>query len=458
MSIPDWLAVLFAWGVLLSSGAALLRLILQEKISETPFLERLGLWWVLGAGYVSLVIFGVGWLIRGSALVAFVTAGTLAMLIVGHARRIPNFRRRSFDFLDWLIFSVIIGQFVFVCWLACDAALGWDGIVLWEAKARIAAENGGTLPLRYFSDTPFPISQPRYPLFLPYVETWLYLCLGEPDQAWVRSVGPFAYAAAVFIIAGATERLGASRKAGLVSAAIFFLIPYLWVGNWNALTGYADFPLGVLYMAAVSRLTSVSGSASTRELAFFGILAGLTVWVKHEGLYLWLVLMIISAVFLRSPRSWRKAILVASPGVFIAASFYAYLTFAGAPKDPFYLAPTPANFLANAYRIGPVFGRLWSELTNFNSWLYLWIGAAVAIVALGMWRRIALAFGFGVAIGLPMFIFVWPFVLSSFSSYLNHCDHALSRLMFQLAPTAMLAVAIANPEMVKRRDRTLVES
>lgn len=446
MSIPDWLAVLFALVVIIMSGAALLRLILRDKVTETPILERMGLWWVLGSGYVSLTIFSVGWIIRGSALTATIAAGALAMLTLARSRRGGASKRwRPFDLIDWLILAVLLAQLSYACWLAPQTALGWDGIVLWEAKARIAAENGGTLPLRYFYDIPFPISQPRYPLFLPYTETWIYLCLGEPNQAWVWAIGPMTYAAAVLIIAGATERLGSPRKIGLISAAIFFLTPYLWKGNWNALTGYADFPLGVLYLAAASRVTCLGIPASKRELVFFGVLAGLTVWVKQEGFYLWLVLMAIAALFLRTPAKWREALLVAAPGILIATTFHIYLSFAGAPKDPFYQSPTPSNILANADRIAPVIGRIFGELVNFNSWLYLWIGAAGAIVSLAFWRRLTLAFGFGMAIGLPLVLFIWPFVLSNFTNFLLHCDHALSRLMFQIAPTAMLAIAIATP-------------
>jgi hypothetical protein len=246
------------------------------------------------------------------------------------------------------------------------------------------------------------------------------------------------------IIAGAAQRLGNTRTIGLVAGAAFFFVPYLWSGNWNVLSGYADFPLGVLYLAAVSRLSSLTPSASLREFVLFGVLAGFVPWGKHEGFYLWLVLMAI-AVNCLGAKHWRRAVIVAAPGLVISIAFLFYLKLMGAPDDPFYQSPSPANLLAHADRIRPMFIRLGNELINFESWTFLWIGAALAIIALICRGRLSLALRFSGAIGLPLFMFVWPFVLSALDDYLQHAYHALPRLLLQIAPTAMLAIIVAVP-------------
>jgi hypothetical protein len=49
------------------------------------------------------------------------------------------------------------------------------------------------------------------------------------------------------------------------------------------------------------------------------------------------------------------------------------------------------------------------------------------------------------AIALPLFFFVWPFVLSGVENVAIHMELALPRLLLQIAPTAMLAIALAPP-------------
>src|SRR5688572_25007169 len=79
MSAPYWLLALLAFAVVLLAGAALLRLLLREEIVGTPLLERCGLSWVLGTGYVSVGLFVVGWAVRGGALVALISVGAIAL-------------------------------------------------------------------------------------------------------------------------------------------------------------------------------------------------------------------------------------------------------------------------------------------------------------------------------------------------------------------------------------------
>lgn len=452
MSAPHWLLTLIAFALVFLAGTALLHLLLREQTLGTPFLERCGLSWVLGSGYVSVGIFVAGWAINGAALVTLISAGAILLAFVAYGLKIPvRVQWRRLTIFESLIAVVLFGQAVFIVWWTSKLALGWDGIVLWEAKARMAVENGGSLPLRYFSEIPFPWRQPRYPLYLPYTEAWLYLCLGHPHQAWVRIIGPLVYLAALLIVAGATERLGGSRMAGLIAAAAFFFVPYLFSGSWNVLAGYADFPLGVLYLAAASRLPGLTGGVSRTEIRLFAVLAGLVVWGKQEGFYLWLMLMGLSALFLVRTGGWRQVIVVILPGALLAGAFFLFLRFARTPPDPFYLSPTPANVLARVDRVEPMLWRLGRELLNFESWGLLWVGMILAFAALACRRRWHLAIGFGGALCMPLMFFVWPFVLSMSDDYMVHVDHALARLLMQVAPLAILAIAVAVPPLPEFR-------
>jgi hypothetical protein len=114
-----------------------------------------------------------------------------------------------------------------VIWSIANLPLGWDGLTIWDMKAQIAFANDGWLPAEYFRDSTRSWSHVHYPLYWPYAETWLYLCLGRVDQTLVRGFGALFYAAAVGLLAGAVPRLGGTRLAGLISAVCLFFLPML---------------------------------------------------------------------------------------------------------------------------------------------------------------------------------------------------------------------------------------
>ncbi len=449
MSALPCLQTLGALAVIALAGHGALRLLLRGEFANTPTPERLGLTWLLGTGWVSLAIFAAGWAVRGAALIALIAAGAALLAILGQRVQIPRAPTwRPRNALEWLLVAALGVELILIATWSTQFAFGWDGLALWEAKARIAAAHGGALPLAYFREFPFAWVQPRYPLYLPYSETWLYLCLGRADQAWVRIFGPLTYAAAALIIVGATERLRGARTAGLAVAVAMFFVPYFFTGTWHVLAGYADFPLGVLYLAAVSRLPGITREPTAAECRLFAALSALVVWGKQEGFYLWLVLIAFATLALARAGRWRWAIWSAAPAALLTAAFALYLKFVRSLPDPFYQAPTPANIAAHLDRFGPVLARLFTEISDLESWSLLWPGAALAVIALAMRRAWSPAFAFAWALALPLGLYVMPFVLSALDDYLIHAEHAQPRLLLQLAPTALLAIALAIPRLL----------
>jgi hypothetical protein len=431
-------------------GIGILRLVLGTGLARTPIAERLGLVWLLGSGAVSLLLFLLGFVLRGWLLVLLVTLAALGMLALSWRNRVAGRAVvPKFSVAEWLLVVGFAGQAGFLLWLTPQVALGWDALVLWEAKARGAFLHGGTLPVTYFSEPPATWGHPRYPLYLPYMETWLYLWLGRADQAWVRVIGPITYAATVLLLIGGAQRMGVPRVWAMAAGFAFFFVPYCFTGQWSALVGYADLPLGMIYLAAASRLPEIWRGALRRELVLFACLAALVGWVKQEGFFLWLLLAGCAALPILWRRKWMDLGVLLLPGVIIGVGFKAFLLFVGAPADPFYHLPTPENLMRFADRIVPVFAAIGRELVNFESWSLLWVGVVLAFIVLFLKRAYHLALFIVAAVVAPLFLYAWPFVLSALPSYETHLEHALARLMFQVAPTAMLAVALALPARLR---------
>jgi hypothetical protein len=449
------LGVVGSTAIILWAGASILRLLARAQMSEIPALERYGLWFLLGSGYVTVTIALAGFAVYRIGLVTLICAGALALHFFSRRVSVTSERHvaDALSPVEWLLAAILLSELVFIVWWAPQVALGWDGLVLWEGKARVAFQQGGALPIRYLAEPPFACAQPLYPLYLPYLQEWLYLWLGRADQSWSRVYGSLTYFAGILIIAGSAQRLGVSRLAGLAAAAAFFFVPYCFTGQWNVLSGYADFPLGVFYLAAASRLPSLVRNPSRADLKIFAVCSGLVCWVKQEGVYLWLILLGIAGLILLRQMRWKAALALAIPGLLIGGGFKLFLKMIGAPSDPYYHKPSLENLRLFSGRIIPVLRSILSELFNLESWGLLWVGAFLALAIMLLRRNWSRAFPLGLAIILPLIFFIWPFVFSALESYTLHMEHARARLVLQVAPTAMLAIALSPPRSLFRSPR-----
>ena len=102
-----------------------------------------------------------------------------------------------------VVFAVLFClQLAVVVLLSFRHTLGWDGLLIWEMKARYAFLNGGVIPVSYFADATRAFSHPDYPLFLPLTEAWFYLWIGDCDQFWIKLIFPIWYAAGLSMFGG----------------------------------------------------------------------------------------------------------------------------------------------------------------------------------------------------------------------------------------------------------------
>jgi hypothetical protein len=279
---------------------------------------------------------------------------------------------------------------------------------------------------------------------LPGVETWLYLCLGRIDEAWVRLIGPLFYLAAIGLLVGAACRLDGSRTAGLAMAAAMFFVPCLFVGTRGLLTGSADFPLGVLWLATVSWILAPPDGPHAERLV--AVLGALLLWMKRDGLFPWLALLLIAFVWLWKAKRLRRWTLIAAPGVVLGVGFAIFLAIAKAPGDPHHLPATPANLIAQSDRIIPVAAAIADELGEVRD---LEPSVARTLLALGVLtlrdrpRGLILFTALLISPGwLRARVRAQPREGPQRTSRL-----ALPQLLLQLAPTALLTVALAIPRL-----------
>jgi hypothetical protein len=437
--------------VLLFVGGFGIAVTLAPRSRSMGILEVLSLSFLLGAGFVSLACFCTSlfycspmlvWVVSGSS-VALGVAGVLAVL-----RHPSRFRLSLPSDVRTIVFSAILAvQIAVVMWVALHETLGWDGLVVWEFKARLAYLQGGSVPTSYFSDPTRAWSHPEYPLLLPLTENWLYLWLGGPHQGYAKIIPALFYPVAIGMLYSGASRLSGQSWRGLLAGFLLFFVPTAVVGEGSATSGYADFPLAVFYLASAVYVTEYLQSGEKGALALAGVLAAFLPWTKQEGIILWLcIAALITAKGLRS-RVSRPTLIAILPGLLVFLAWRAFLAAVGAPLLRDFAPLSVTTLWSNLGRLWSLAQWLPAEFTNSERWSLLWPALGLALFFL-LARRRKRAYGTLVATAvLPLLLYPSIYVFSAYSPFLGHVENSLPRLMLHASLVALMIIALAVPAL-----------
>jgi len=433
--------------LLLFGGWGLAALLFPEGRS---FSEMAAHSWLLGAILVTLALALSGAFLSGAALLAFVSVvavlpGAFALQRILRKKKFAFELPRPHGWLEWTLCAVILCQWILLLRFARTTALGWDGLMVWEIKARIAFYNGGGLPADYFTDPQRVWSHPDYPLLVPMLETWVYMWLGRADQSFARVVFPFFYMAALFLLYSGVSELTGKRWAGLLTAAMLFFVPFVTVGYFSVFTGYADFPLAVFYLAAAVCLFRYLRDSARSRLLLFAIYAGALPWTKHEGNILWICIVAVAAWEFIRRGGIRLAFLAAAPGLAVIVGWRIAMISMKAAKSRDFVPLTIANVIGNANRIGTILHYLIGELCSLNDWSLLWILFPIALLLLAARGKARLGSRLGSMVYIPLMLYACVYLLSDWPSYQLHIERSLPRLISQLSLVALLTLGLALP-------------
>src|SRR5258708_27474883 len=135
-------------------------------------------------------------MIQGVLLRWIITAVCMALFALGRVRymkqacKAERFRASA---VQVLLGILVLAQLWFVTWLSLYKSwLGWDGLVVWEAKATIAFQYNGVLPLQYFTggDESAHVS---YPLFFSLLQLLIFDVLRPHHLKKIKIIRPFFF-------------------------------------------------------------------------------------------------------------------------------------------------------------------------------------------------------------------------------------------------------------------------
>lgn len=419
--------------------------ILQKGRRSCSGPEFISLGALFGFGVISLLLWGVGFLLVGGFLQLFVATCAIALGIAGYRAMSGSALKliwsKPADKAEWILFSLLAIEVGVVALSSLGLPLGWDGSFNWEIKARIAFLNNGTMPQSYYRNPSQGLSHPEYPLFLPFTELWVDLWVGVVHQFWEKTIFPIWLTAGAVLIGAFVRRLTGSRWPVLLVVSISFFGPYAMC-NAGITSGYADFPLGILYFISIA---CVLLNRLTDDPTYFRIYAAvipLLPWMKREGSILWLAAAAAGILSLRLRLTNIRLWVVALPGILLLLGWSAYLRHVGASPPHDFLAVSPAVLGAHFSRIWPIAQAFATELLRLNHWGLFWVlvfAASLQLILQGRKTAAVLAF----SLVLPMAAYAATYLFSTWPDYVGHMRRSLPRLLLELTPLGALQIGLA---------------
>jgi hypothetical protein len=449
----NFIGLVIGYVVLLGGGFGV-TVLLQRGAARFNLVECLCLSWLFGTGTVSLLLWLFGLFCAGAIVPSLVSACCLALSAIGWLSSKNKFSiPRPRNWREWIFAGLLATQIGIVFWIALTRPLGWDGLIIWETKARFAFLSNNVLPANYY-DASRLYTHPEYPLGIPLTELWFYLWMGDANQWWIKIVFATFYAVGVVLLAIITTRLTRERWLGFTTALLFFFVPSEISGLGSATSGYVDFPLSIFYLVAIGYLLLSLGD-NAREFSFRIFAAALFFlpWLKREGNVLWLIAVaagIVVVLVRRKPRAWLAAL---APGAAIILGWNLYLRHVHLQMPSEFLQISFSTLRQNADRIVVASRVLLELILDKDSWGIFWVFAALAVVAL-VWRMRNL--GALILLGatlIPLAVYTSIYVFSAYPHYGKHIAMSLPRLLVQVVPVLWLAIAaaIASPHALSAR-------
>ncbi len=236
--------------------------------------------------------------------------------------KVPEFSRALF----W---SCLVGVVFYLRYFINNTLGSWDGFRIWNIKAEFLYQY--TESWRNVFKLPHFMMHNDYPLFLPCTTAriWKYAGIDSTDLNLI--LGLIFTFSTVFLLYFAIKKYKSKTLADVVCSVLAVTIPFITNGASQA----ADIPLGLFILSSAVAMMFFIESRKNAYLFFAIMFAGLSAWVKNEGMMYFLVFLVISFLILIYLKEYKK-MLVAVAGIIIPSVILAIMKItAKAPNDLF---------------------------------------------------------------------------------------------------------------------------
>ena len=427
-----------------TGGAGMVLLLAPSRWTESRC-GFVGAALVVGAGIISLTSLCLGFVVQGGLLRWIITSTCVTLFVLGRvrcAKQVCKGERPTVNAVQVLLGALVTGQLWFVTWLSLyKSPLGWDGLFNWEAKALIAFRHNGAIPLRFYTSG-YEITHVAYPVYLPLLQAWIYEWLGHIDQSMIKLIGPYLYLAAVLLLISSAKRLTNSLWVAIIAVLLFGLVPAFMLGDGSVSSGYADYPLAVVWLCAVVHSIEYWRRGTLSAARLTGISAMFLPFVKNDGVIALLCIGLTVVPKAVRERNWKAAAWMLIPGVGVLFGWRIFTNLSHVVQGDL-LPFTLVNLLAHLNRTRDLVRLTTEELLSSNHWGILWPATLVAAACLAWRKRVATWYPLVVNAVLALLLYPGVFFFSAWSPVESHVRVALPRLLIHNAPAAILLVSVA---------------
>ena len=431
--------ILSVVALVLAFAGGLGMVVLLGRPSSFSRAELCGMAVVLGAGLVSLSSFLLGILMYGWVLRSAVSVLCLGSLVIALRRDRGAFAvklpERFVPSVAPILTSVFaVAALYLLVWISLyHSDLGWDGLFNWEAKTRTAFLNDGVFPFQAFSSG---LLHTRYPLLVPLFGAWIYSWLGRVDQSMLKLVGPFFYLGALLLLAGSARRLTGSPWAGALAVLILAAVPPTMIGGGSASSGYADWPLAVIYLCTLIATLEYTRTNSAPAARLAGVTLMLGIWTKADMLVLLVCIAAVAAPRIIRERNWKLGLVIFLPALAMRFIWSVMLVVVKAPPDGDF------HFRPHFDVAGMLLQNALSEFIKWKQWGLFWPLLGLAVFLYVIRRHFSEVAVWTGGVILPMILYPCVFIFSAWNPIHDHVASSLSRLFLQIVPAASLFIAL----------------
>jgi len=446
-------ALLLAMIVPVAIGWGLLRLVVPGMLRRDP-LTRVCVGGFLGLVLITMQMFAYSYfrmarsfwsivlpwavLLGAAGAARHWTAKTRYTRLKRSGRRVRGLEREPVRFEwprlnagDWVLLGVLLVEMFWIVTVTVNEPVwGWDAMVQWSRKAKIF----------YFEVRPAYANLPLqpYPLCVPLSQTWVYVCLGDWNDAVGKGIFVLPYVLGGLGFYSVLRSL-THRTWALAATAALLATPRIF---FNLVEGYADSALALLYGPGVLLLCRWLVRDDWWDLIAGALCLGMTAWIKAEGLPLALIVLALTgAISLVTGRLWSRrqnafAVPVAVALVLLAGLAWQLVVRAldlGAVHGEGVYSLENFRAQLTGERLGLITSRISHEVRQFHQWGLIWfIWPAAALLG---WRRfVRPAPMLLVLIVLADFALIYAVFITTAFEVNWHLSSALERLMINLLP------------------------
>ncbi|MEM6486432.1 MAG: hypothetical protein AAF662_15790 [Pseudomonadota bacterium] len=207
----------------------------------------------------------------------------------------------------------------------------WDATMHWATKAKVWFDQQRLVDFvvaEQWIETRqaslvFTDEHPGYPVAMPLIQVWMCIAWGQWSSVAINVPWVLLMCSLALFFYGESRLSGVSRLAALLFTYFLASIPIL--GTHVALSGYSDFPQGVVFFAAFLLVQrSLAHPDWLRGLIALAMAVAVT-QVKNEGFF-WAASLLVTSLFMLQP-------LVRALGVSVVCLLLAALAFFLVPQD-----------------------------------------------------------------------------------------------------------------------------